>query len=286
MLPVKTLALVGKKGKSEPVDLAREIRQRHPTLNVRAERTLAEALGWEVAESDRTMVSTADLVVVLGGDGTLIHAARLVAGRNVPILGINLGGLGFMTDFSRTDMFQALDDVLAGRLKTDARMKLSCRLWRAGKVMVEDEVLNEVVLNKGALARIAAHEASIDGEYVTTYYSDGVVISTATGSTAYSLSAGGPIVHPGIDGVILAPICSHALTQRPLIVPADRVISIELRADVADVYLTLDGQAGHALRSGDRIEVQRSPNRVHLVRNPKLGYFGVLRQKLHWGERG
>jgi NAD+ kinase len=283
---VKTLALVGKKGKPEAADLAREIRQRHPTLNVRADRTLAEALGWEVAESDRTMVSSADLVIVLGGDGTMIHAARLVAGRNVPILGVNLGGLGFMTEVSRADLFPALDDVLAGRFKTDARMKLSCRLWRAGKVMVEDEVLNEVVLNKGAPARIAAHEASIDGEYVTTYYSDGVVISTPTGSTAYSLSAGGPIVHPGIDGVILAPICSHALTQRPLIVPADRTISIELRADVADVYLTLDGQSGHALRSGDRVEVQRSPNRVHLVRNPKLGYFGVLRQKLHWGERG
>lgn len=282
---MQTLAVIAKKGKTEAGELAVKLRERYPNLTIKAEHHLADMLGWEVAESDRAMVSTADLVIVMGGDGTLIHAARLVGGRNVPILGVNLGSLGFMTEISKAEFFPALEEVLAGRFKTDNRMKLSCRLRRAGKVMVEDEVLNDVVLNKGALARIAAHETTIDGEYVSTYYSDGMVVSTPTGSTAYSLSAGGPIVHPAFDGILLTPICSHALNQRPILVPADRTISIELRSEIADVYLTLDGQAGHALRSGDKIEVQRSSSRVHLVRNPKLGYFALLRQKLHWGER-
>jgi NAD+ kinase len=277
---VKTVALIAKKGKTEAGELAQQIRARFPKHTIKAERHLADLLGWDVSESDRAMVSAADLVVVLGGDGTLIHASRLVGGRNVPILGVNLGSLGFMTEYPKSEVFSALEEVLAGRYKADQRMKLSCRLWRAGKVMIEDEVLND-----GALARIAAHETSLDGEYLTTYYSDGIVVSTPTGSTAYSLSAGGPIVHPSFDGMIITPICSHALTQRPIVVPADRVISIELKSEVADVYLTLDGQAGHALRTADRVEIHRSPSRVHLIRNPGLGYFGVLRQKLHWGER-
>ncbi|MGQ0507825.1 MAG: NAD(+)/NADH kinase, partial [Myxococcaceae bacterium] len=139
--------------------------------------------------------------------------------------------------------------------------------------------------NRGALARIADHEMSIDGQYVTTYKSDGVILSTPTGSTAYSLSAGGPIVHPVLDCTIVSPICPHALTQRPIVVPGDQLIRIALKTEVGDVYLTIDGQAGHVLQGGDQIEVQRSPNRVVLVRNPRLGYFAILREKLHWGER-
>jgi NAD+ kinase len=125
----------------------------------------------------------------------------------------------------------------------------------------------------------------VDGEYVTTYYSDGVVVATPTGSTAYSLSAGGPIIHPSLDCMVLSPISSHALTQRPILIPPDRTVTIVLSSEIADVYLTLDGQAGHALRSGDRVEIQRSAHRAQLLRNPGLGYYGILRQKLHWGER-
>jgi NAD+ kinase len=282
---MKRLALVGKKGNPEAVAVAREIRARYPGLTFCAERHLAEALQWEPPESDVAAVAGADLVIVLGGDGTLIHAARLVAGRNVPIVGVNLGSLGFLTEIPRAEIFSALDEILKGRYRQDTRMKLSCRLWRDGQILVEDEVLNDVVLNRGALARIVAHETSIDGEYVTTYYSDGMVVATPTGSTAYALSASGPIVHPSLDSMVVAPICSHALTQRPIVVPPDRTIAIELQMEISDVYLTLDGQAGHALRSGDRVEISRSANRVHLVRNPSLGYFAILRQKLHWGER-
>jgi NAD+ kinase len=234
---------------------------------------------------DRDLAARADLVVVLGGDGTLIYAARMLGGRGVPILGVNLGSLGFMTEVPVEELFSTLDGVLQGRFQVDSRMKLTCRLLRGGRVLIEDEILNDVVINKGALARIADHETSIDGVPITTYKADGVILATPTGSTAYSLSAGGPIVHPSVDCTVLSPICSHALTQRSIVVPADRTIRVTLRSETADTYLTLDGQTGHGLQGGDCIEVVRSPNRVNLVRNPRVAYFSILRQKLHWGER-
>jgi len=282
---VKTLGLVAKKGKAEALALARQIRERLPGVTFLADRHLAAETGWGSPEDEKEMGERAELVVVLGGDGTLIHAARLLGGRPVPILGVNLGSLGFMTEVPEPDLFPALEKVMAGGCQYESRMKLTCRLLRSGQLEVEDEVLNDVVINKGALARIADHEMSVNGEYVTTYKSDGVIVASPTGSTAYALSAGGPIVHPSLQGVVVAPICSHALTQRPLVLPSDRVIRITLKSEVADVYLTLDGQAGRTLQSGDIIEVRRSPNAVLLVRNPELGYFAVLRQKLHWGER-
>jgi len=280
---VKTVLLVAKKGKSEAASLAQKIRERYPELELCADQKLAEALGWPVvgeAELDRMA-----LVVVLGGDGTLIYASRLLAGRPVPILGVNLGSLGFMTEIPQGELFACLESALEGRFQVDRRMKLRCRLWRNNHVFLEDEVLNDVVINKGALARIADHEMSIDGEYVTSYKSDGMIVATPTGSTAYALSAGGPIVHPSTDAVVVAPICPHALTQRAIVVPGDRTISIALRADVVDVFLTIDGQSGIPLEAGDRLDVVRSPNEVLLIRNPDIGYFQILRQKLRWGER-
>ncbi|WP_257455326.1 NAD(+)/NADH kinase [Archangium lipolyticum] len=281
---MQTLVLVAKKDKPEAAELAARIRERYPSLEVLGDRLLAHVLGWPRLE-DRELATRADLVVVLGGDGTLIHAARLLGGRPTPIMGVNLGSLGFMTEIPVEDLFATLDEVLAGRFKVDSRMKLGCRLVRAGRVVVEDEILNDVVINKGALARIADHEVSIEGVPIATYKADGVILSTPTGSTAYALSAGGPIVHPSVDCTVLAPICSHALTHRPIIVPADRTIRIALRTETADTFLTLDGQTGHSLQCEDIIEVVRSPNRVNLVRNTRVGYFSILRQKLHWGER-
>jgi NAD+ kinase len=278
------LLLVAKKDKPEAAELAARIRERYSSLEVLGDRLLAHTLGWARVD-DRELAARAELVVVLGGDGTLIHAARLLDGRPTPLLGINLGSLGFMTEIPVEELFPTLDEVLAGRFKVDSRMKLSCRLVREGRVMVEDEILNDVVINKGALARIADHEVSVDGVPIATYKADGVILATPTGSTAYSLSAGGPIVHPSVDCTVLTPICSHALTHRPIVVPADRTIRISLRTETADTFLTLDGQTGHSLQCGDSIEVVRSPNRVNLVRNTRVGYFSILRQKLHWGER-
>jgi NAD+ kinase len=281
---VHTLALIAKKDKAEAAALASEIKERHPGLEVLGDRLLAHQLGWTRVE-DRELAERADLVLVLGGDGTLIHAARLLEGRPTPILGVNLGSLGFMTEIPVEDLFTTLEDVLEGRYRVDSRMKLGCRLLREGRVVMEDEILNDVVINKGALARISDHEVSVEGVPIAIYKADGVILATPTGSTAYSLSAGGPIVHPSVDCTILSPICSHALTHRPIVVPADRTIRVVLRRDAADTYLTLDGQTGHGLQGGDCIEVVRSPNRVNLIRNPKLSYFTILRQKLHWGER-
>ncbi|MET0401808.1 MAG: NAD(+)/NADH kinase [Cystobacter sp.] len=279
-----TLVLVAKKDKPEAAELAARIRERYPSLEVLGDRLLAHTLGWPRLD-DRELVARADLVVVLGGDGTLIHAARLLDGRSTPILGVNLGTLGFMTEISAEGVFTALDAALAGRFKQESRMKLCCRLVRNGKVLVQDEVLNDVVINKGALARVADHEVSIEGVPVAMYKADGVILATPTGSTAYSLSAGGPIVHPSVDCTVLTPICSHALTHRSTLVPADRTIRITLCSETADTFLTLDGQTGHGLQCGDSIEVVRSPNRVTLLRDPGVGYFSILRKKLHWGER-
>jgi NAD+ kinase len=281
---VQTLVLVAKKDKPEAAELAARIRERYSSLEVLGDRLLAHTLGWQRVD-DRELAARAELVVVLGGDGTLIHAARLLDGRPTPIMGVNLGSLGFMTEIPVEELFASLDEALAGRFKVDSRMKLCSRLVRDGKVLVQDEVLNDVVINKGALARIADHEVSIEGVPIATYKADGVILATPTGSTAYALSAGGPIVHPSVDCTVLAPICSHALTHRPIIVPADRTIRVTLRSETADTFLTLDGQTGHSLQCGDSIEVVRSPNRVNLVRNPRVGYFSILRQKLHWGER-
>lgn len=282
---IRTIAVIAKKGKPEAAQLARALKERYPDRRWLTEKAGSGALGLEALANDQRLGDEANLVLVLGGDGTLIHATRLLRGREVPILGANLGSLGFLTEVPVSELFWVLEEVFAGNFKTESRMKLACRLFREGKPVLEDEVFNDVVINKGALARIAAHETFIDGEYVTTYYADGIIIATPTGSTAYSLAAGGPIIHPALDSVTLAPICPHALTQRPIVVPKDRKIEITLRNHAADVFLTLDGQAGFPLQVDDRLEVSCSKNRVLTVKNPRVGYFGILRQKLKWGER-
>lgn len=281
---MKTIALIAKPKKDEAAQLARQFKQAHPAIEFLVESHFAEQLGW-AATPPEVLRERAELVIVLGGDGTLIHAARLLRGRPVPILGINLGSLGFMTEVPVADALTVLGIVLKGEAKITSRMKLSCKLVRDGKVVLEDEVLNDIVIAKSALAKIADHETWLDGAYVATFKADGVIFSTPTGSTAYSLSAGGPIVHPSIDCVIVTPICPHALTQRPIVVPADQPLRVQLTSEVSDVYLTIDGQVGQALRLGDRLEVMKSAARVQIVSNPNIDYFGVLRTKLHWAER-
>ncbi len=236
---------------------------------------------------DETEVGrTADLVVVLGGDGTLIHAAALLGGRPVPILGVNMGSLGFMTEVPQSELYATLELVLAGKAKVSERMKLRVHLHRGGRSerALDAEVLNDVVISKSALSRMAELDTRCSGESITTYKADGVIVATPTGSTAYALAANGPIMYPTMRGVIIAPICPHTLTQRPLVVPDDENIEIILVNDT-EVYLTLDGQKGMPLERGDRVQVKQSYNRVLLVRNPKMNFFGILRAKLRWGER-
>jgi NAD+ kinase len=246
-----------------------------------------ESRGLSVLSDEAETARHADLVLVLGGDGTLIHAAGILEGRPVPILGVNMGSLGFLTEVPQSELYQAIEHVLSGKAEVSDRMKLRVHVHRGGAAeeqIIDSEVLNDAVIAKGTLSRMAEFEASSSGEYVTTYKADGIIVATPTGSTAYSLAANGPILFPSMRGVILAPICPHTLTQRPLVLPDDQTVNIILVSD-SEVYLTLDGQTGMQLHLGDRVQIKQSHNRVLLVRNPNIDYFGVLRAKLKWGQR-
>ncbi|MBW1991519.1 MAG: NAD(+)/NADH kinase [Deltaproteobacteria bacterium] len=226
------------------------------------------------------------LIVVMGGDGTLLSVARHYGRLNVPILGVNVGGLGFLTEVSLEELYPAMEQVLAGHFEVENRLLLSATLIREGQPPWQETVLNDVVINKGALARIIELTVWIDGEYLTTYRSDGLIVSTPTGSTAYTLSAGGPIVYPSLSHIIVLPICPHTLSNRPIILPDSSTVAITFNERFFDVYLTLDGQVGRALMPRDRVEVRAAPHRLTLVKSPQRSYFEILRAKLGWGEWG
>jgi NAD+ kinase len=240
----------------------------------------------EVITDEAAIGRDADLVVVLGGDGTLIHAAALLDGRAAPILGINMGSLGFMTETPQSEMYPMLETVMAGQATMSPRMKLRVHLHQGGSSerALDTEVLNDVVISKSPFSRMAELDVRCSRQYVSTLKADGVIVASPTGSTAYALAAMGPILYPTMRGVVLAPICPHTLTQRPLVVPDDETLDIVLMND-AETFLTLDGRKGPALKRGDRVQVKQSYNRVLLVANPKLDFFAILRAKLRWGER-
>jgi NAD+ kinase len=225
-----------------------------------------------------------DLLIVLGGDGTLLSMARAVGDLGVPLLGVNLGGLGFLTATTLEEMFPALEAYLGGRMAIEERMLLAARVIRNGQPLCEYAALNDVVITKSAMSRIIDLSVSVDGRYATAYRADGLIISTPTGSTAYSLSAGGPILFPTMDAVVLTPICSHTLTNRPIVVPGTDRIEVTLLAD-QEVMATIDGQVGVGLREGDTVEIRKAASRIRLVRFPQKDFFSVLRTKLKWGER-
>ncbi len=231
------------------------------------------------------VVGRADLIIVLGGDGTLLSVARLIGPREVPILGVNLGGLGFLTEVTLLELYPTLDSVLKRAFGVSRRMTLSASSLRGGEVVERHEALNDVVLTKSAPSRIADLETHVNGEYVSTFRADGLIVSTPTGSTAYCLSAGGPIIYPTLPALVVIPICPHTLTNRPLVLPDSAVIEIVHSSPTEDIHLTLDGQVGVALRRRDVVSVQRSARTITLVKSPKLNYFELIRTKLKWGER-
>ena len=226
-----------------------------------------------------------DLIAVLGGDGTLLSVARLVGCHRVPILGINLGGLGFLTEVTLDEFYPTLDQVLAGKVAYDERIMLAATVLRGGEEVFHQAVLNDVVVNKGALAKIIDLQARIDGHEVANFKADGLIVSTPTGSTAYNLAAGGPIVHPSVGAILLTPICPHTLTNRPVVVGDGSLVEILLVSEKTEVHLTLDGQVGFSLQGGDRIRVQKAACTIRLVTVPGKNYFDVLRDKLKWTER-
>jgi NAD+ kinase len=240
--------------------------------------------GVTVAER-QALPGKVDLIVVLGGDGTLLSVARLVDGLGVPILGVNLGGLGFLTATTLEALFPTLEAVLRGEYEAEERLVLVAELMRGGTRVTEHLALNDVVVAKGALGRLIDLDVRADGEPMTAYRADGLIIATPTGSTAYNLSAAGPILFPTMDAVVLTPICSHTLTNRPIVLPASTRLEVTLQTATPDVVLSVDGQAGPPVEEGDVVHVRQASARIRLLRDPRKSYFEVLRTKLKWGER-
>jgi NAD+ kinase len=231
------------------------------------------------------MPSHADLLIVLGGDGTLLATARALNRKPVPILAVNLGGLGFLTEITCEELIPTLATVVEGTYQTDRRVQIEGELIRADEILTPFLALNDVVLNKGAIARILDFEVRVNGERVSTYKSDGLIVSTPTGSTAYSLAAGGPIVTPSVEAFLITPICAHTLTHRPLVLPNTVNIEVTVKSLREAAYLTVDGQVGIAANSEDVVRMRKADSYVELVRPPSTPYFQILQKKLKWGER-
>jgi NAD+ kinase len=241
----------------------------HPANN-------AEAISDELA-------ANSDLIVVLGGDGTMISTARMIGDHQVLVLGINYGSLGYLTDFRIEEMFPALEAIFRGEYDIDSRVMLHAEHWRDGEMLAKGRVLNDVVINKAALARIIEIEVSLNGLFVNSFRADGLIVSTPTGSTAYNLSAGGPIVYPSMNAVVLTPICPFTLTNRPIVVPDDAQIELKVDGENKGVVLTLDGQLGYPMEPEDCVRIRKSRTTFNLVQPPNRNYFDVLRNKLKWG---
>ncbi len=232
------------------------------------------------ALSGKELAGSVDAILVLGGDGTLLHTVRLLSGREIPILGVNQGGLGFLTAVTVSEMYPLLEKLIRGDFKIEERMLLSVKIIRDGETVISDSVLNDVVI-KGTSARLVKLETQINKEYVTTYRADGLIVATPTGSTAYSLSAAGPILHPTIHSIIVAPICPFNLTNRPVVIPDWMTVAVTTHGDT-EFVLTLDGQVDLPVKSGDTLEIVRSKENVSLVCYEGKSYFDILRERLLW----
>jgi NAD+ kinase len=285
--PIRKVVIVAKGGASESQRIASELAAwlEKRGIEVSFDSTTATAVGRLGGVSRSQLPPDVDLAIVAGGDGTLLSVARSAAPQQIPILGVNLGSLGFLAELQPDELFDRLEEVLAGKYRVAERETLRVRHVRQERVHCEYAVLNDAVIGKSALARMIRIGLSIDGEEVAIYTSDGLIISSPTGSTAYNLSAGGPILDPRMNAFVITPICPHTMTYRPLVVPGDVEISACLRSTGEAAYLTLDGQIGIPLNPEDSVSVDRHPNPLRLVHVAGRGFFEVLRRKLRWGER-
>lgn len=252
---------------------------------VRCDDQTADYVGSDCGLPRAEVPEGCQLVVVLGGDGTLLAAARAVAGREIPLFAVNMGGLGFLTAITTDELYPELERALHGEHRIAHRRMLHCELWREGECTAQYEALNDVVITKSSLARMIDVEIHMSRHFVAKYRADGLIVATPTGSTAYSLSAGGPIVFPAVNALCVTPICPHMLTYRPVLVPDDMEIHIASRSESDTAFLTIDGQVGEPLQQDDEVICSRSEKLVHLIRPPKMMFFDVLREKLSWGER-
>lgn len=284
---MKRVGLYIKRTNPDAVEVAREVSRwlQQRSIEVFPEQSLADALGDTQGYPEGAIPGMVNMIIVLGGDGTLISVARNVGDLRTPILGVNLGSLGFLTEVTLAELYQVLAQVVRGQFTVTSRMMLDAVVRRDGTEVGRHRVLNDVVINKGALARIIDMEAWVDDSYLTTFKADGLIIASPTGSTAYNLAAGGPIVYPALHCLVISPICPHMLTNRPIIVSDKAVIRVEVKFHDEDVVLTADGQVGMSLKGGDVVELRKSKSSTLLIKSPSKDYFEVLRTKLRWGER-
>ena len=285
---MKRASIISKQGKPELARLVREVagwlvdHGYSITVDAVAREFWPEG---ELAEREDLVEKRPDFVVVLGGDGTLLSTARNVARAGIPILGINLGSLGFLTEIRSDEIATALEAVDSGRCELSQRAMLHCRVCRNGQCVADYDALNDVVMNQRAVARITDFEVKVNGIFVSQYRADGLIIATPTGSTAYSLAAGGPILSPEVPGFLITPVASHALTNRPLVVRDTATIQVSITVTREQAYLSVDGQQGEPLEEGDVVECRKSEFSVKLFKFPERSFFHVLRTKLKWGER-
>jgi NAD+ kinase len=284
---ISTVGIVSKPNSPEAAELVPELMAwlRGRGISMRIDEPTAFYAGGEQSFRRADVPEGCDLIIVLGGDGTLLSAARAIGKREIPLFPVNLGGLGFLTAITIDDIYEELQRAFRGENRIAKRKLLSTEVVRDGAVIACYDALNDAVLTKSALARMIDLETHVDEQFVCTYKADGLIIATPTGSTAYSLSAGGPIIFPSVPAICLTPICPHMLTNRPVLVPETSVIRILSHGPDESVYLTIDGQVGSPVRDGDTIVCRSSSYSLRLVRPPHMMFFDVLRQKLKWGER-
>lgn len=283
---MKKIGIICKAGRPEPLEILKDIipQIKKKGAEVFVDVESAQSIGIE-GHPRSDIPQLVEAVLVLGGDGTMLSVARLVCEQGIPIVGVNIGGLGFITEFQRNEIYEAIDRLFSEDCTFEDRLMLTAGVFRHGEKIAEYTALNDVVINKGALARIVELETLINGDYVTTFKSDGLIVSTPTGSTAYCLSAGGPILYPTLESIALTPICPHTLTNRPIVLPDNVLIEIFLKSVSEDVFLTMDGQVGYSLRQNDKVAVQKSPFKARILMPCQRDFFQVLRTKLKWGER-
>ena len=285
-VPLKSIAVFVGPRRTDAIAVVKDIAEwchRHD-VEIRAHADVASSMGCPALNIvDGEIRDDIDLLVALGGDGTMLAAARLVGARQIPVLGVNFGFLGYLTEFTLTELFTTLDGILDGRYQVDHRMMLDVALNRAGHLMSLSRALNDAVINKAGPARMIELECRIDDNFVNTFRADGMIVATPTGSTAYSLSAGGPIVHPSLSAIVITPICPHTLSNRPVVVPGDSVVELSFKRASEDISLTIDGHEALELQQEDQIIVRRSATRFAMLRPGNRDYFEVLRTKLKWG---
>ncbi len=284
-MEIKRIGVIAKEEAAKAIEVSRKIVHwlQERGLEAVFPSDIARVLGEKEGYTKTQIPSLSDILIVLGGDGTLLSAARVVEDHDVPILGVNIGGLGFLTEITLDELFPALEEIIKGNYEVEERVMLRTHIHRQDERIAQYRALNDVVINKGALARIIELEMSINDQYVNTYLADGLILSSPTGSTAYSMSAGGPIVHPSLHSITVTPICAHALTKRPIVVPDTSSIKVILNTKGGEVLLTLDGQVGFALSTGDCVEIRKADHTTKLIRSPYRTYFDILREKLGWG---